>query len=135
MTVGVLGAGQLGRMLALAGYPLGLDFLFLDAAPDTPAHQVAPSLFGKFTDASLLDESMGKVRAAVGAVALEQPETSALVFVEHEVLAQEANGLDRGVIELARAPDRHPIAAQQLAHRRARADLGEKTIFFRAEHA
>ena len=30
MTVGVIGGGQLGRMLALAGYPLGLDFLFLD---------------------------------------------------------------------------------------------------------
>ena len=26
MTVGIVGAGQLGRMLALAGYPLGLDF-------------------------------------------------------------------------------------------------------------
>jgi phosphoribosylaminoimidazole carboxylase (NCAIR synthetase) len=25
MTVGIVGAGQLGRMLALAGYPLGLD--------------------------------------------------------------------------------------------------------------
>ncbi|HXS31197.1 MAG TPA: hypothetical protein VN755_10220, partial [Steroidobacteraceae bacterium] len=56
MTVGVLGAGQLGRMLALAGYPLGLDFLFLDGGPGTPAHQVAPSLFGKFTDAALLDD-------------------------------------------------------------------------------
>jgi 5-(carboxyamino)imidazole ribonucleotide synthase len=56
MTVGVLGAGQLGRMLALAGYPLGLDFLFLDGEPGTPANQVAPSLFGKFTDAPLLDE-------------------------------------------------------------------------------
>jgi 5-(carboxyamino)imidazole ribonucleotide synthase len=56
MTIGVLGAGQLGRMLALAGYPLGLDFLFLDKAPGTPAHQVAPSLFGEFTDAALLEE-------------------------------------------------------------------------------
>ena len=28
--VGVLGGGQLGRMLALAGYPLGLRFRFLD---------------------------------------------------------------------------------------------------------
>ena len=37
MTVGILGAGQLGRMLALAGYPLGLDFLFLDPAKDAPA--------------------------------------------------------------------------------------------------
>ena len=39
MTVGVLGAGQLGRMMALAGYPLGLDFLFLDREPGTPSHQ------------------------------------------------------------------------------------------------
>jgi len=54
MTVGVLGAGQLGRMLALAGYPLGLDFLFLDREPGTPAHQVAPALCGSFTDAALL---------------------------------------------------------------------------------
>ena len=44
MTVGIVGAGQLGRMLALAGYPLGLDFLFLDPAQDAPAGQVAPVL-------------------------------------------------------------------------------------------
>ncbi len=56
MTIGVLGAGQLGRMLALAGYPLGLDFLFLDREPGTPAHQVAPSLLGSFTDKALLAE-------------------------------------------------------------------------------
>ena len=42
MTVGIVGAGQLGRMLALAGYPLGLDFLCLDPARDAPAGQVAP---------------------------------------------------------------------------------------------
>lgn len=51
-----MGAGQLGRMLALAGYPLGLDFLFLDPAEDAPAGQVAPTLNGAFTDARLLDE-------------------------------------------------------------------------------
>jgi 5-(carboxyamino)imidazole ribonucleotide synthase len=56
MTIGVLGAGQLGRMMALAGYPLGLDFLFLDREPGTPAHQVAPSLLGSFTDPALLGE-------------------------------------------------------------------------------
>ena len=56
MTVGIVGAGQLGRMLALAGYPLGLDFLFLDPTPDGPAGQVAPQLTGAFTDAGLLDE-------------------------------------------------------------------------------
>lgn len=35
-TVGIVGGGQLGRMMALAGYPLGLDFLFLDRSGDTP---------------------------------------------------------------------------------------------------
>jgi 5-(carboxyamino)imidazole ribonucleotide synthase len=54
MTVGIVGAGQLGRMLALAGYPLGLDFLFLDPAEDAPAGQVAPQLRGAFTDRALL---------------------------------------------------------------------------------
>jgi 5-(carboxyamino)imidazole ribonucleotide synthase len=51
-----VGAGQLGRMLALAGYPLGLDFLFLDPAKDAPAGQLAPVLTGAFTEARLLDE-------------------------------------------------------------------------------
>jgi 5-(carboxyamino)imidazole ribonucleotide synthase len=50
MTVGVVGAGQLGRMLALAGYPLGLDFLFLDPAADSPAGQLAPTLVGELGD-------------------------------------------------------------------------------------
>jgi 5-(carboxyamino)imidazole ribonucleotide synthase len=56
MTVGIVGAGQLGRMLALAGYPLGLDFLFLDPAADAPAGRVAPVLQGAFTDTALLAE-------------------------------------------------------------------------------
>lgn len=54
MTVGIVGAGQLGRMLALAGYPLGLDFLFLDPAADPPAGRVAPVLRGEFTNRRLL---------------------------------------------------------------------------------
>ena len=54
MTVGVVGAGQLGRMLALAGYPLGLDFLFLDRSAAAPAAALAPILVGDFTDAKQL---------------------------------------------------------------------------------
>ncbi|HEY4211415.1 MAG TPA: 5-(carboxyamino)imidazole ribonucleotide synthase [Steroidobacteraceae bacterium] len=56
MTVGVVGAGQLGRMLALAGYPLGLDFLFLDPTEDAPAGQVAPQVVAPFTDKERLAE-------------------------------------------------------------------------------
>ncbi len=44
MTIGILGGGQLARMLALAGYPLGLQFKIFDASPDAPAGQLAPLL-------------------------------------------------------------------------------------------
>jgi 5-(carboxyamino)imidazole ribonucleotide synthase len=54
VTIGVVGAGQLGAMLALAGYPLGLDFLFLDRTAGTPAGRFAPVLTGDFADPSLL---------------------------------------------------------------------------------
>lgn len=61
MTVGIVGAGQLGRMLALAGYPLGLDFLFLDRSQETPGGRVAPILCGEFTDRSLLARLASRV--------------------------------------------------------------------------
>jgi len=54
--VGIVGAGQLGRMLALAGYPLGIRCLFLDRSADTPAAQVAPSLVGDLEDPARLAE-------------------------------------------------------------------------------
>lgn len=54
MTVGIVGAGQLGRMLALAGYSLGADFLFLDPAAAPPAAALAPHLRGAFDDRRLL---------------------------------------------------------------------------------
>jgi 5-(carboxyamino)imidazole ribonucleotide synthase len=52
--VGIVGAGQLGRMLALAGYPLGIHCVFLDRSAAAPAAQVAPILTGELEDASLL---------------------------------------------------------------------------------
>ncbi len=54
MRIGIIGAGQLGQMLALAGYPLGLDFEFVDASTDTPAGRVAPVLTGDINDPALL---------------------------------------------------------------------------------
>ncbi len=52
--VGIVGAGQLGRMLALAGYPLGIRCLFLDRSATAPAAQVAPILAGELEDAAQL---------------------------------------------------------------------------------
>jgi 5-(carboxyamino)imidazole ribonucleotide synthase len=56
MRVGIVGAGQLGRMLALAAYPLGIRCRFLDRSPDAPAAQVAPILLGGLDDAARLHE-------------------------------------------------------------------------------
>jgi 5-(carboxyamino)imidazole ribonucleotide synthase len=50
-TVGVLGGGQLGRMLALAGYPLGLGFRFLDPDPEAPARHLGEHIVAGFDDA------------------------------------------------------------------------------------
>jgi 5-(carboxyamino)imidazole ribonucleotide synthase len=54
--VGIVGAGQLGRMLALAGYPLGIRCVFLDRSAAAPGAQVAPILTGELEDASRLAE-------------------------------------------------------------------------------
>lgn len=40
-TIGVLGGGQLGRMLTLAGRNMGYRFVTLDPTPDSPCGQVA----------------------------------------------------------------------------------------------
>jgi 5-(carboxyamino)imidazole ribonucleotide synthase len=48
MLIGILGAGQLGRMLALAGYPLGLRFRLLDPKAGGPASAVAEQVVGDY---------------------------------------------------------------------------------------
>ncbi len=54
--IGVLGAGQLGRMLALAGYPLGHRFRFFDAASDSPSSLLAEQITADYADQSALEE-------------------------------------------------------------------------------
>jgi 5-(carboxyamino)imidazole ribonucleotide synthase len=54
MQVGILGGGQLGRMLALAGYPLGLRFRTLDLSPEAPAGHVSELMAADFNDTDAL---------------------------------------------------------------------------------
>lgn len=49
--VAVLGGGQLGRMLGLAGLPLGLAFRFLDPSPAAPAGPLGALHTGALDDA------------------------------------------------------------------------------------
>ncbi len=53
--IGLLGGGQLARMLVLAGHPLGFKFMVLDPDPEAPAAQVgADHLPCSFTDKNAL---------------------------------------------------------------------------------
>lgn len=61
ITVGILGGGQLARMMVLAGAPLGVRFVVLDPAADACAGQVAPLQVGAFDDPAALAEFAAKV--------------------------------------------------------------------------
>ena len=54
MVVAILGGGQLARMLALAGLPLGLRFRCLDPAADAVAGHVAELVIGAYDDPAAL---------------------------------------------------------------------------------
>jgi len=59
--VGIVGAGQLGRMLALSGYPLGIDCTLLDTSADAPGAQVAGSVLGALDDPRALAKLADRV--------------------------------------------------------------------------
>jgi 5-(carboxyamino)imidazole ribonucleotide synthase len=63
-TVGILGGGQLARMLALSGAPLGLRFLVLDSTPDACAAQFAPLLQADYRDQDALAQFAARVDVA-----------------------------------------------------------------------
>lgn len=55
MNIGILGGGQLGRMLALAGYRLGFNFRLYDPSPEAPGFQVADHVSADWEDRAALD--------------------------------------------------------------------------------
>jgi 5-(carboxyamino)imidazole ribonucleotide synthase len=59
VTIGILGGGQLGYMLALAGYPLGLHFRFFDPSPEAPVGRIASRVTAEFSDQSALEKFAG----------------------------------------------------------------------------
>jgi 5-(carboxyamino)imidazole ribonucleotide synthase len=52
--IGVLGAGQLGRMLGLAGRGLGLELTFLDPTAGSPAAAVGELIVSEYADGAAL---------------------------------------------------------------------------------
>jgi 5-(carboxyamino)imidazole ribonucleotide synthase len=55
MRVGVLGGGQLGRMLALAGIPLGMEFRFLEPAENPPVRDLGEHVQASYDDPAALE--------------------------------------------------------------------------------
>lgn len=64
MRVGVLGAGQLGRMLALAGHPIGIACVGYAQRPEDPACAVAPYELGAWDDRAALERFAARIDVA-----------------------------------------------------------------------
>ncbi|HKY25614.1 MAG TPA: 5-(carboxyamino)imidazole ribonucleotide synthase [Gaiella sp.] len=92
--VACIGGGQLGRMLGLAGLPLGLSFRFLDPAPDACAGAVGDLVVGEYGDVDALD------RLAAGA------DVVTYEFENVPVHAAARVGAVPGVAALERGQDR-----------------------------
>ena len=59
MNLGIIGGGQLGRMLALAAHPLGVQTRVLEPAESAPAAPVAGHVVGPYDDPASLDRFVG----------------------------------------------------------------------------
>ncbi|MGY0799094.1 5-(carboxyamino)imidazole ribonucleotide synthase [Lysobacter sp. A286] len=104
-TVGILGGGQLARMMALAGAPLGLRFLVMDTAADACAGQFAPMVVGDYVDQEALGEFASRIDVAT--------------FDFENVPAESAKWL----------VDRVPVFPNPRALGTAQDRLAEKTLF------
>lgn len=105
MRVGILGGGQLARMLALAGYPLGQEFSVLDPGSDVCSAAVADQLQGDYVDQKLL----------------------AQLAEEADVVTYEFENVPAAAVEFLAG--KVPVYPPQLALATAQDRLREKTLF------
>ncbi|NHX36406.1 MULTISPECIES: 5-(carboxyamino)imidazole ribonucleotide synthase [Halolamina] len=131
-TLGVVGGGQLGRMLGEAASPLGVDVVVLDATPDCPAARVADQIEGDLDDPEAVrelaeradvltfeietadPELLAEVRAETGTPVHPDPETLGVTgdkLREKEMLA------DAGIPVPEFAPADTPAAAETAVDR------------------
>ena len=74
-TLGVVGGGQLGRMLAEAASPLGVELVVLDPTPDCPAATGSrDQIVGNFDDAKRIYELASRVDALTFEIELADPD-------------------------------------------------------------
>jgi 5-(carboxyamino)imidazole ribonucleotide synthase len=85
-TLGVVGGGQLGRMLAEAAAPLGVEVVVLDPTPDCPAAPVArDQIVGDFDDPDAFDQLAARTDALTFEIELADSDLLNRVAADHGV--------------------------------------------------
>nr|WP_248929785.1 5-(carboxyamino)imidazole ribonucleotide synthase [Paenibacillus hamazuiensis] len=122
-TIGVLGGGQLGRMLALAGRHMGYRFVTLDPTPDAPCGQVADrqitAAYHDVTAAAILAEQCDvityefeNVDAAVTEMLMNEsyvPQGSELLYTtQHRI--REKQAIEAAGVQVAPYEEIHSLA-------------------------
>ncbi|TWT44765.1 N5-carboxyaminoimidazole ribonucleotide synthase [Phycisphaerae bacterium RAS1] len=117
MKVGVLGGGQLGRMLALAGYPLGIHTRFLERRSDCPAGYLEEVTVGAYDDPQALETFAQDIDVAT---------------FEFENVPESAARFLSGRVPVYPPPASLGVTQDRLAEKRLFEELGIATAPFRA---
>ncbi|MFB6161731.1 MAG: 5-(carboxyamino)imidazole ribonucleotide synthase [Haloferacaceae archaeon] len=113
-TLGVVGGGQLGRMLAEAAAPLGVEVVVLDPTPDCPASAVCEQVVGAFDDPDAVADLAARADALTYEIELAAPDL--LADVDAPVHPR---------------PDALRTTGDKLVEKRAAAEAGVPTPPFR----
>jgi 5-(carboxyamino)imidazole ribonucleotide synthase len=85
-TLGVVGGGQLGRMLAEAAAPLGVEVIVLDPTPECPASTVArDQIVAAFDDPDGIRALAARADALTFEIELADPDVLAAASADHGV--------------------------------------------------
>ncbi|MGH7611726.1 MAG: 5-(carboxyamino)imidazole ribonucleotide synthase, partial [Candidatus Dormibacteria bacterium] len=113
--IGCLGGGQLGRMLALAGLPLGLRFTFLEPAEDACAGALGELIAAAYGDPRGLEELAQR---------------SDLVTFEFESVPEAAASALESKVSIWPPPAALAVAQDRLLEKRLFAELGIPTALY-----
>jgi len=117
-TIGILGGGQLGRMLAMSAAKLGYRTVILEPQADCPAAQVASrQIVAAYDDAVALDELAG---------------VSAVVTYEFENVPVDAAKRLAASVPVFPPPRALEVAQDRLVEKSFLNDIGVETAAFRA---
>jgi len=120
VTIGILGGGQLGYMLALAGYPLDLHFRFLDPSPQAPVGRIATRVTAEYTDFDALEKFAHGL---------------ALVTYEFENVPVEAARFLQKIVPVYPPPQALEVAQDRLSEKSLFQKLAIPTTEFAAVHS